>query len=69
MNKLKFRIREDVKEINGAAVPDSRIIELTKAQAEYDLSVGRLEKVKPKRQPAPKATKTGAEVNGDDRDT
>lgn len=44
MNDRKlYRVREGVAWVNGTRVPDTRIVELTEAEARFDLDQGRLE--------------------------
>ena len=43
MNKTNYRVAAGVTTINGASVPDSGVVELSPAQALFDLAHGRLE--------------------------
>ncbi len=40
MQKQKYRISEGAEIINGARVPDTRIVEMSECEAEYYVSLG-----------------------------
>jgi hypothetical protein len=57
MEKEKYRVAEGVTWVNGAKTPGDSIVELTPAQAAYDLGIGRIELMVAVAEPKAKAGK------------
>lgn len=57
-----YRVREGVEWVNGARVPEDRLVTLTAAQARFDLEQGRIELDKPSIDPVVGVAAVEAEV-------
>ena len=48
----KYKVRDGVERVNGKRVPDSRIVELSDAEAKYELAMQKIEPVETKKNKA-----------------
>ncbi|SON55530.1 hypothetical protein HDIA_1989 [Hartmannibacter diazotrophicus] len=65
MTTESYRVRDGYAYVNGAPVPASRIVDLTEAEARFDLDRGRIDKVPAKARRRKAAAEAGEAQAGE----